>query len=204
MSRRVVVTAAALAGLSTSCVITLPVYQEPAIGTPHALVKLRFVHNATPGPQHSTSAVLNDMRVALPEFVPSTPMSRAVRVRNEPAKWKLATEFFHYESKTETYTTTEQYQCGTTTSGSGTYTYSTPQYCSRTVTKTRTVQQKVVDGACSAQLEHLPAVGDVQLVQFEFLGPGECSAKCFTQKPNEEEGGFTMEPCAGSRSGPIQ
>jgi len=151
---------------------------------------------------HSSSVVLNDTAVLLPSFEPGTPLMRAMRVRPEQARWRLATEFFHYETKTETYTTTEQYQCGTTTSGSGTYTHSTPQYCTRTVTRTRTVQHKVSDGACSATLEHLPAAGDMQLVQFEFTGPSECAARCYVQKPREDEGGFSLEPCIGSRVGP--
>ena len=199
---RASIAVAACAAGAMSCAVALPQYKEPAPDAPHALIKLRIVHHATPGPMHSTSVVLNDTAIALPSFEPGTPLMRALRVRPEQARWRLATEFFHYETKTETYTTTEQYQCGSTTSGSGSYTYSTPQYCSRTVTRTRTVQTKVSDGSCAATLEHLPAAGDMQLVQFEFTGPSECAARCFVQKPREDEGGFSLEPCIGSRVGP--
>lgn len=195
-----IVLAACAAG-SMSCGVAMARYKEPAIEAPHAIIKLRFVHHATPGPMHSTSAVLNDTAVPLDSFEPATPMMHALRVRPEQARWRLATEFYHYETRTETYNTTEQYQCGSTTHSSGTSTYSSPQYCTRSVTRTRTVQHKVSDGACAASLEHLPAVGDMLVVQFEFTGPSECAARCYVQK-EREEGGFSLEPCIGSRVGP--
>lgn len=116
------------------------------------------------------------------------------------ASWRIGTEFYHLVTRTETYTSTESYACGSSPGPNGT---STTQYCTRQVQHTRTVTDHITDAACGAVMSHAPAAGMIYLLQYDFTGTGQCSAKCLEQKM-AEDGTFTLEPCIGSRAGMVQ
>jgi hypothetical protein len=185
--------------VALGCAASLKPYVEPPVDAPHALVKVRLVHHAQPGPMYAGSISLNNLAVELP-LAPTQPATRALRVRPEGASWRIGSEFFHLVTRTETYTTTESYVCGQTSGYNGT---STPQYCTRQVQHTRTVTDHVTDAACAAIASHAPVVGTTYIVEFEFTGNGKCSAMCYEQK-FADDGTFSKEPCVGSRSGLAQ
>jgi hypothetical protein len=107
-----------LAAAVANCVPSLPPYVEPAAQAPHALVKVRLVHHATPGPMYTGSIQLNDRRIEFP-IDPAAPATRALRVRPEASSWRFGAEFYHLVTRTESYSTTESYQCGSTTTSYG-------------------------------------------------------------------------------------
>lgn len=185
----------AVAYCTLGCVLALKPYVEPPAEQPHAFVKVRMLHHATPGPLHTGSVLLNGLVVPYP-VEPSAPATRAVRVRPEGATWRFRSEFYHLVTRTETYTTTESYQCGSTP---GAYGGSTPTYCTRQVQHTRTVTDHVTDALCAAAVSHAPAAGKTYVVEFEFTGTRQCSAACFEQK-EDEDGALQREPCVGSRA----
>lgn len=186
---------ASLCALSQGCGLALKPYIEPPAEQPHAFVKVRMVHHAQPGPMHTGSVMLNGLVVSYP-VEPSTPATRAFRVRPEAANWRLLSEFYHLVTRTETYTTSESYQCGSMSGPNGT---STPTYCTRQVQHTRTVTDHVTDAICAATVSHAPAVGVTYLVEFDFTGTAKCSVACYEQKEGEE-GELKKELCVGSRA----
>jgi hypothetical protein len=187
--------AALLCVLSQGCGLGLKPYIEPPAEQPHAFVKVRMVHNAQPGPMHTATVLLNGLAVTYP-VEPSTAATRALRVRPEGANWHFRSEFYHLVTRTETYTSSESYQCGSTSGPNG---MSTPTYCTRQVQHTRTVTDHVTDALCAATVSHAPSVGTTYLVQFDFTGTNQCVAACFEQKEGED-GELKREPCVGSRA----
>jgi hypothetical protein len=179
--------AAGLALLLVGCLPKpLPLYRQPLPNAPHAWIKLRRVHHTTPGPLYTGAMSINEFRLELaPQSTLTEAASQAIRVRPEHNVWKTSAEFYHNDSRTETYNTTEYYSCG---SGNST------QSCSRLVQKTRSILIHVTDASCQASLRHTPEAGGLYLLQFDFYGKEQCSLKCFIQTP-QPAGGFQLTPC---------
>jgi hypothetical protein len=164
---------------------------------PHAVVKIRVNHHATPGPSRAASLRLNQELLPLPEQADlKEAATNFARIRPERAVFQLSTEFYHTTSRTETYYSTESYACGTTSGP-----YSSTRYCSRSVTKYRTVTDRVSDAHCKRTVAFTPQIGTLYLMQYDFYGQDECSLKCFIQTP-EEGGEFSLSPCPPSPSPP--
>ena len=58
----------------------------------------------------------------------------------------------------------------------------------------RTVE--VPDAQCQTSLAHVPRPGGAYLVQYEFFGHGQCTARCFRQL-TFPDGRFQLIPCGG-------
>lgn len=169
-----------LEGLLGACAVAcVHPYEQPSVSSPHAVVKVRLAYHDQPGPQLSERVRLNDFDILMPpdETRRATPATEAVRVRPEPAVWSISSNFYH------TYTTTtyqsSSYTCGTST-------------CTRMVPVTTT--HTVTDGACSQSLAFMPKVGDMYVLQYDFLGADQCTLVCMRQvfTGNDQ---FTSEPC---------
>jgi hypothetical protein len=178
-----------------------PLYRQPDMTAPHAVVKVRVIHHQVPGPNRDASLRLNGLTVPLPAQADLKEAATvAVRVQPEASTWALATDFYHQTSRQESYMQSESYACGTQTTGYGSTASTTTRYCTRNVTKYRTVTERISDGACQASLQHVPEVGGMYLLQYDFYGGGQCSMKCFRQKP-AENGEFELSPCVTGATG---
>ncbi len=171
-------------------------YVEPGIDQPHALVKIRTVHHARSGPQLDLAVRISSEGTEYGIEMPADDSLRIVRVRPLPAGYRVVSSFFHEVMEMRTVYESEQYQCGTTTSGSGTSTYTNPQYCTRQVPRQRMQSVRYSDGECEAtafQVE--PLDGAVYLVQYDYFGPGVCSMSCMRQL-DTGGGTFQLLPCS--------
>lgn len=182
-------------------------FEEARPDEPHAIVKIHIVHHTLSGPQLSQRAQWNGHDVAVPWGAAGVSREglRAVRVRPEPARWSIDTEYFHLVTRMamQTVYRPESYSCGTTTIGSGQYARSMPRTCTRQVPEQRlvTVVDHITDGACSQALAHTPIAGAVYLLQYDYYGPGHCSAQCLRQL-RAPDGSFRLVPCGAGEPPP--
>lgn len=161
-----------------------PVYREPSVNEPHAVVKVRIRHHATPGPRMQQIVRLDE------ESVPFETQTFAVRVRPKPSTFELGTVFSHVTPQIRTRQVSESYACGSSYGG-GT------RYCTRYRTETYTDYVTVIDATCDRRLQLLPRVSETYLLQYDFYANDECSLKCFVQRPNDD-GEFDMVRCDGT------
>ena len=175
-------------------------FEEPRRDEPHAVVKVRIVHHAQPGPRLDEGVRWNEYEVAVPQprgYVPTESL-RVVRVRPEPSRWSFATTYFHTVTRTEYRTEyrTEQYACGTESSRTGSYTSTRTRYCSRQVPYQRlvTVTDRIVDGACRGAVLHQPIAGAMYVMQYDYFGDDRCSVQCLRQV-GATDGTFRFVPC---------
>ena len=171
-------------------------YREPSLGEPHALVRVRIVRHSWAGPMIDESVRLGSYAISMPREGPE-PSIRAVRVRPELAEWRFETNFFHIEQRPQLETYRESYSCGSQTSYSGGHSHSQPRTCYRTRSRTvyRTVQ--VPHASCRTGLRHLPMAGAAYLIEYDFMGDGQCTAQCFRQIP-QPGGRFRLLPCGAA------
>jgi hypothetical protein len=161
-------------------------YVLPTENEPHALVKVRVVYHASPGPQLSQLVLINNERIELPS-PPRLPgeITRAVPVRPMATRWDVRTEFFHTVSvpQIQTYTTTSSYPCGRST-------------CTRSQTHTRTVyvHHRIIDAACAQAAGQGPVVGGIYLLNYDFYASGHCTLMCMRQW-QQPDGSFRQTPC---------
>lgn len=168
-------------------------YTEPAITDPHAIVRVRVVRHTWAGPELDESVRLNGYAIELGPAGPG-PSTRALRVRPEPTEWRFSTTFFHRVTRPVTRYVTERYACGSTRSGFGTTSYTSTQYCSRTVPRTDYITERVVDAACGQLGAHVPLPGAAYIIQYDFFAHGRCTMRCLRQLP-APGGSFTLVPC---------
>lgn len=176
------------------------IYVQPPENEPHALVTVRVMHHEASGPNLNHITTLNgyDLAVTRPTAVAGAPLTRSVRVRPEPLRWRFSSTFFHQvtETRMETVYQTESYSCGTETVGYGSSARTQTRTCTRQVPRQelRTHTRTVVDGACEEHLALAPRVGERYLVQFDYLTSGRCRARCFRQIA-QPDGTFQLVPC---------
>lgn len=175
-------------------------FEEPRPDEPHAVVKVRIVHHAQPGPRLAQVVRWNEHEVALRPptgYVPAESL-RAIRVRPEPARWSFGATYFHTVTRTEWRTDfrTERYACGTERSGSGRFSTTRTRYCSRQVPQRRlvTVTDRIVDGACQGAVLHQPIAGAMYVVQYDYFGGDRCTVQCLRQV-GATDGTFRFVPC---------
>lgn len=178
----------------TSCVHA---YQLPRENEPHAVVKFRIALHAAEGPQRAVSVSVNDeiVHVTGPVSHRGTSMS-SVLVRPEATHWNAGVSFSHTEERQvqETYYVNETTTCTE-------YDYTThsmqTRSCTRSVARQRTVTRTVtvVDGACTDEVFHSPAVNDLYLLQFDYFASGHCNLSCYRQIPGMNDT-FTLLPCS--------
>lgn len=159
-------------------------YREPAMTEPHAIVKLRVLHHATPGPNLSVDATIGEEVVRLAQDQVET---THLRVRPVPTDIGLRSVFSHTVPQARTRQVTESYPCGTGYGG-------VTRTCTRSRTETYTEHVTVVDARCESAVRFLPRVNAIYLVQYDFHGHEECSLKCFLQVP-DGRGGFVLGAC---------
>jgi hypothetical protein len=185
-------------------------FEEPAPNEPHALVKVRIVHHASPGPDLSERVRWNDYAVAVPapsatHAGPMRESIRAVRVRPELAQWRIDTRYSHtvVTQRMETRYRSEQYACGTETTGYGQTTSTRTRYCSRQVPYQELVthHDTVVDGSCTNGAIHTPLAGAVYVLQYDYFGEDRCTMQCLRQLP-ATDGSFRFIPCGAGEPPP--
>lgn len=186
--------------------LTLPgcvrAYVEPGLDQPHALVKIRTLHHERSGPDLDLAVRLAPDGDEYGIEMPGDDSMRVVRVRPLPTRYRIVSSFSHTVMQMQTVYESEQYQCGTTTSGSGSSTYSHPQYCTRQVPRQRMQSVRVGDGDCEAAVFQVaPLEGAVYLLQYDYFGPGVCSMTCMRQL-DTGGGTFQLVPC-GSAEPPV-
>lgn len=178
-------------------------FEEARPDEPHAIVKVRIVHHAQPGPQLAQSVRWSgyDVRVAEPAPSPSGPARetlRVVRMRPELGEWSFSTEYFHTVTRTrmETRYRSESYSCGTETAGFGRNTYQRTRTCTRQVPYQQLVTHtdRITDGGCTSGSTHRPLAYGIYLMQFDYYGEDRCTLQCFRQIP-AADGTFTLLPC---------
>lgn len=190
---RAVLSAVMLSLVLSGCVRR---FEEARRDEPHAVVKVRVVHHATPGPLLAEGVRWNEYAVAVPgaRHAGSHGALRALRVRPEPSRWAFDTTYYHELRRMEYRTDfrTEQYPCGSDTSGYGVRT----RYCSRQVPYQRlvTVVDRIVDGACSGAVVHRPIAGAMYVVQYDYFGADRCTVQCLRQV-GATDGTFRFLPC---------
>jgi hypothetical protein len=192
-------TALIIAALCAGCVHR---YTEPAITEPHAIVRLRMVRHAWAGPELDEAVRLNGYAIDVPPGMPGA-STRALRVRPELTHWQFRTRFFHRVTQPVTRLVTERYACGSTRSGYGSSSYTSTQYCSRTVTRTDYVTRQVVDAQCGSSDGHRPVAGGLYILQYDFFGHERCTLRCLRQIP-QPGGTFTLVPCGPNEPPAVQ
>ena len=194
------------AGLLVGCIRE---YRFPTQDQPHAVLKVRRVYETRAGTKLTEQVLVNSHRalahVASPDEA-ETARIDAMLIHPVPARIEVQGAFTHREMKfvDETYTEqvpyTEQesYDCSTGYGSSRSY-----RTCYRTVTKYRsemrhrtvTKEVDVSDGACEAPVWLAAQTGAAYLVQFDYHGPGNCTASCYQQVPLGDSGRFENRPC---------
>jgi hypothetical protein len=176
-------------------------YVEPAETEPHALVHLRILHHAAPGPRFAFALDLGGESIAVNSTAPlvGAPVTRTVRVRPGPGSWHFGSHFSHLQTSTRLVNELryESYACGTSMSyGVGGRGYAQPRYCTRSVPYQRWVTETVpvVDGACDTGLMLSPEPGASYVLQYDFFAHARCAARCFRQVPTGP-GTFDLLPC---------
>lgn len=182
-------------------------YEEPAPEEPHAILKFSVTYHAAPGPSLDEDLLLDGQRLAGPELgiLTGRRFMRAYRVHPRAASLRARSFFYHrvVVPRTEHYTEYERYPCGTTTSygssglGGTRSSYSTTRYCSRPVSRWRTVydHRTIPDGECVSQARFTPEAGALYLIQYDFYGHGQCRFQCMRQYPTGG-GEFQLSPCS--------
>lgn len=132
-----------------------------------------------------------------------------LRVRPEPGVFSVVGYSFHYEMQPQRRSrqVQERYSCMqqecTTSYSSSRYGGGSQRTCrsvSSSCTRSRTeyytvmVQVEVTDDSCRAAVPLAPGLGDMYLVQFDYLGENQCRLQCFLQTP-QADGGFQLSPC---------
>lgn len=151
-----------------------PTYVEPPPSAPHAVLKVRSVHQSWPGPNLSHVVLLDDERVGeARQPVKDAPLTFPVRIHLKPVRMEVTSSFTHTIMVNQT--RTESYPCGT-------------QTCTRTVNSL--VPQTVSDGSCSARMPLVPREAATYIAEYDFFEAGKCSLRCLEQQP---DGG--LSPC---------
>ncbi len=200
MNKRLAFAVVTLASCGTS------LYVEPTPDQPHGLIKLQIAYHAAGGTNLDEAIEIDALAITLPApTVDSTrAYLRAVRVAPGNHSVSFRSTFVHYVTRlvTQHYTEYERYPCGTTRSGYGRSSYTSTQYCSRAVQRTRTVPQTstVVDGACARSGPLGIGAGDELILRYDYFGHEQCSVRCYRQVPGPG-GTFAMQPCGGTRTG---
>jgi len=175
-----------------------PRYVQPDLREPHATVTLRVVHHALSGRDLSHQTLVDGHGLPLEgrdAVVRGAPFTRSVRVRPGTRRWRFQSEFSHVESRLETVFETEQYACGTQTTGYGSTSRASTRYCTRQVPRQRMRTLRVSDGRCDSDLLHSAWVGQQYVVQFDYHADQQCRSRCFEQTPTSG-GRFALRPCA--------
>ena len=168
-------------------------YRPPAQDEPHALVKVRRVHEQQVGDSLAESIAVDGSEAFAQSSVSSVarnPRTTAILVRPRATTIAVRSDFTHTETWTEeeTYqetipgTKTETYDCGT---------IDEPNTCTRVVddshteTRTRTVTRsaEVTDGACTNRVSFVPRDGGVYLLDFTYRSNRACTLVCYEQIP---------------------
>ncbi len=168
-------------------------YREPAVDEPHAMVRVRVVRHAWAGPMIDEVVELGPDRITMPRAGPQ-PSVQAIRVRPGPAEWRFSTTFFHTEQRTRLENYRESYPCGSHTSYSNGTSHTQTRTCYRNRTRTVVYQARVPDATCQARVQHDAVVGDAYLIQYDFMGHGQCTAQCLQQLP-QPDGQFRLVRC---------
>jgi hypothetical protein len=181
--------------LSYGCV---KAYRPPEVDEPHAIGKVRVTYHSQPGPLMAELIRLNGHRFAMPpyESVRTDSAIHAERVRPEQSTFRIDTLFYHLERQMRTRQVTEQYACGSYSSGSGSYRSTQTRYCTRNRTVTEYVTVKVPHASCVQHGTLTPRTGAVYLLKYDFYENGQCTFACFEQVA-QPGGQFTLMPCGG-------
>jgi hypothetical protein len=206
----------ALIAMVSSLTACVKHYKPPAANEPHALVKLRRVYHSAPGPERATYANINDEQVYSRDESAAfdAPQTEALRIYPGPARWELSVEFHHEEtrmvqehyyeqipySEMESYTEYESYDCGT---GGQYRSCQRGTQRSRMVTKYRNEPRQrwvnktehITDDRCDARYQGVFADGEVYLLQYTYVGEGQCSMQCLKQQPDATGQNPTVTPC---------
>jgi hypothetical protein len=173
-----------------------PRFVEPKASDPHAVVKIRVVYHARPGPSLRETITLDTFQVAQgsAERQIEYPFTRALRVPPRPTRWGVNATFYHSESRQVQVQVAERYACGTYQSGSGPYATTITNYCTRYRTETRTQSVPVDDAVCNESLNQVVRAGAAYLVQYDFYDEGKCTLTCSEQ--TNVGGNVALSPCA--------
>jgi hypothetical protein len=161
-------------------------YRPPALGQPHALVKVRLAYPAPP-PAELEQLILVDgdavRDLAAPVPPAKTTTSPPVVIRPGTRRLTVQATFFHNNVTThaETYDTTVEAPCGTST-------------CMQTVPHTRAVNRvdRVDDATCTQAVKLDAKAGETYLLEYDFEAEQRCSLRCFRQT------GRGKVPCEGA------
>lgn len=150
-------------------------YRPPALGQPHAVVKVRLAYPAPPAAELEQLVMVDGDAVR--DLVPPVPPGKAVTSRPisiKPGARRLTVQatFFHNNVTThaETYDTIEEAPCGTST-------------CKQTVPHTRAVNRvdRVDDATCTQAVKLDAKAGETYLLEYDFEAEQRCSLRCFRQ-----------------------
>jgi len=209
--------AAPIAWLLLVCLLgaCIPEYRAPTLGEPHAVVKVRRTYDTIGGTKLRELLLVDDHRALsaeVPSGLASAPLIDPILVHPVPARFTIASSFYHLEWHTvqepyfiqEPYTEYESYDCS-----SGYGTNAIHRTCSRTATRYRSVTRyrwvskrvEVIDAQCTADHRFAPAAGRVYLLQYSFQEHRACSLSCFEQVPNSD-GSFRNLTCPAAPVAP--
>ena len=168
-------------------------YRPPAPREPHALVTVRLAYRTWPSAQLEQVVDIDGQRLRdLPAPLrPGGTATRQVSIRPGATAFAVQAIFFHNDvtSHAETYDTTEQAPCGSTT-------------CAQIVPHTRLVNKvdRVDDAACAQALKFQAAAGESYLLEYDYLADRRCTLKCF-HVARARGGGASKKPCPGQKGG---
>jgi hypothetical protein len=168
-------------------------YRPPDPREPHALVTVRLDYRAWPSEQVEQRVDIDGRRLRdLPEPArQGSTVSRKVPVRPGATAFTVQAIFFHNDvtSHAETYDTTEQAPCGSTT-------------CTQIVPHTRLVSKtdRVDDASCSQALKFQASAGESYVLSYTFLADQRCTLEC-SRLLRARGTGVTKTPCPGQRGG---
>jgi hypothetical protein len=187
--------------LVTGCV---QVYRPPLPNEPHAVLKLRRVYESRAGARLREVSFIDDHllgQAVVDQVLSQAPRNDALLVHPRPGTFRVASNFFHLETRLVTesyqvaipYTTTQSYSCGTT---------QYPRTCINTVTnyryetRYRTVPRvvEISDGSCASAVAMTPRVQATYLLEYTYKGPGLCHLACYEQVA-APGGLFRSRPC---------
>ena len=170
-------------GLLCGACRPLPLYPQPTLDQPNALVKLRMINHSSPDIHFSQfiTASKHDKQYRIP-IGPEDTIVAIRAIPDDEQAWAFRSRFSH----TEYYTATESYTyaCG----GGKTY-----QTCTSTRTVTRS--REVTTAQCEQTASYRFSPNEVYLLQYDFYDNDQCSLVCLVQRASGNADGPTNAPC---------
>ena len=193
---RIVIAIPLLAIAATGCT-PIQWYQPPQPFNPHAIVDLTIRYHSRPGAERTQWVRLNrrPLREAGTENTGIGEGTRRIPIWAMDSWFDFQSAFYQTVSRQEPrpFTRYESYSCGTARY---------PRMCTRTVTTMQwvTVLHRLPMGSCRAGVSMSPHVGDYFRVEYDFMGPGNCTARCLQQVATPA--GPAMVPCTAAINQP--